>query len=259
MPELADGLRVIDADAHLTERHDLFTERAPKGYEDKVPHVVEIDGMDMWVIEGKTFGKAGSGGAWTFSIMTYVPSDSQGRAFIILLNDYEDGQGAGNNWSLQVGLDNDAGQIQDDPINIVPPVDTLPLITDEWVEFRAEIDLENDTCDYYYNDELFVEGKSWVDGVSGGGVAIIDAIDLYGDEPGVGGTTGVYFDDVSIQPAGGDCFADCDNNGQLNILDFVCYQGLFQAGDMAADCDDNGQLNILDFVCFQGAFQAGCP
>src|SRR5262245_1722471 len=46
----------------MTERHDLFTERAPEGYEDKVPHVAEIDGMDMWVIEGKTFGKAGSGG-----------------------------------------------------------------------------------------------------------------------------------------------------------------------------------------------------
>ena len=57
----------------------------------------------------------------------------------------------------------------------------------------------------------------------------------------------------------GGCIADCDDNGQLNILDFVCFQGLFQAGDPSADCDGNGQLNILDFVCFQQAFQAGCP
>ena len=28
--ELAEGLRVIDVDSHMTERHDLFTERAPK-------------------------------------------------------------------------------------------------------------------------------------------------------------------------------------------------------------------------------------
>ena len=62
MVKLAEGLRVVDADSHMTERHDLFTERAPKGYEDKVPHVERIDGQDMWVIEGKTFGKAGSGG-----------------------------------------------------------------------------------------------------------------------------------------------------------------------------------------------------
>jgi uncharacterized protein len=62
MVELIQGLRVIDVDSHMTERHDLFTERAPKGYDDRVPHVEEIDGMDMWVIEGHTFGKAGSGG-----------------------------------------------------------------------------------------------------------------------------------------------------------------------------------------------------
>ena len=62
MVQLIDGLRVVDVDSHMTERHDLFTERAPKGYEDRVPHVEEIDGMDMWVIEGHTFGKAGSGG-----------------------------------------------------------------------------------------------------------------------------------------------------------------------------------------------------
>src|SRR5262249_24778458 len=62
MVQLIDGLRDVDVDSHMTERHDLFTERAPKGYEDRVPHVEEIDGMDMWVIEGHTFGKAGSGG-----------------------------------------------------------------------------------------------------------------------------------------------------------------------------------------------------
>ena len=54
VPKLAEGLRVVDADSHMTERHDLFTERAPKGYEDRVPHVERIDGVDMWVIEGQT-------------------------------------------------------------------------------------------------------------------------------------------------------------------------------------------------------------
>ena len=57
---------------------------------------------------------------------------------------------------------------------------------------------------------------------------------------------------------GDDCFADCNGDGQLSILDFVCYQGLFQSGDMAADCNGDGALSILDFVCFQGAFQEGC-
>jgi len=58
---------------------------------------------------------------------------------------------------------------------------------------------------------------------------------------------------------GGECAADCNDDGALNILDFVCYQGLFQAGDPGADCNGDGVLNILDFVCYQGEFQAGCP
>ena len=58
---------------------------------------------------------------------------------------------------------------------------------------------------------------------------------------------------------GGGCYPDCDANGELNILDFVCYQTLFQSGDLGADCDGNAILNILDFVCFQIEFQAGCP
>ena len=81
MVQLAEGIRVVDADAHMTERHDLFTERAPKGYEDKVPHVVKIDGMDMWVIDGKTFGKAGSGGTIDHDGKKHPFRESQGGSW----------------------------------------------------------------------------------------------------------------------------------------------------------------------------------
>jgi hypothetical protein len=67
-----------------------------------------------------------------------------------------------------------------------------------------------------------------------------------------------YVDDWTVSIEGDDCPADCNGDGVLNILDFVCFQGVFQAGDPAADCNDDGLLNILDFVCFQGLFQAGC-
>ena len=56
-----------------------------------------------------------------------------------------------------------------------------------------------------------------------------------------------------------DCAADCDGNGELNVLDFVCFQNEWQAQNPAGDCDDNGAFNILDFVCYQGLFQQGCP
>ena len=53
-----DGLRVIDADTHLTEAHDLWTKRAPARYKDRVPHV--IDGREL----GRSDG--GDGGAGFF-------------------------------------------------------------------------------------------------------------------------------------------------------------------------------------------------
>ncbi|MEQ9096643.1 MAG: EF-hand domain-containing protein [Phycisphaerales bacterium] len=56
-----------------------------------------------------------------------------------------------------------------------------------------------------------------------------------------------------------DCVADCDGDGQLDFLDFLCFLNQFDAGDPAADCDGDGQLDFLDFLCFLNAFDAGCP
>ena len=81
MSQLVEDLRVVDADSHMTERHNLFTSRAPKGYEDKMPHVERINGADMWVIEGKTFGKAGSGGTIDHQGKKHPFRDSQGGSW----------------------------------------------------------------------------------------------------------------------------------------------------------------------------------
>ncbi len=51
-----DGLRVIDADTHLTEAHDLWTKRAPAKYKDRVPHVIDVDGKPMWYVDGAELG-----------------------------------------------------------------------------------------------------------------------------------------------------------------------------------------------------------
>ncbi len=56
-----------------------------------------------------------------------------------------------------------------------------------------------------------------------------------------------------------ECPADCDDNGRLDIFDFLCFQNLFAAGDAAADLDGDGQLTIFDFLAFQNEFSAGCP
>ena len=55
-------VRVIDADTHMTEAHDLWTSRAPAAYRDRVPHVEQIDGQPTWVVDGTPLGFAGGGG-----------------------------------------------------------------------------------------------------------------------------------------------------------------------------------------------------
>ena len=58
-----DQVKVVDADTHMTERHDLWTKRAPAAYRDRVPHVVQVDGAATWVVEdGAILGRAGAGG-----------------------------------------------------------------------------------------------------------------------------------------------------------------------------------------------------
>lgn len=54
------------------------------------------------------------------------------------------------------------------------------------------------------------------------------------------------------------CPADCNEDFQLDLSDFVCYQQTFQAGDPDADINGDGVLNILDFRAFQTIWVAGC-
>lgn len=55
------------------------------------------------------------------------------------------------------------------------------------------------------------------------------------------------------------CSADFNADGNLNILDFVAFQGAFVSQSLRADCDGSGEFDVLDFVCYQTAFSAGCP
>lgn len=50
--ETTTKVKVIDADTHLTEPHDLWTSRAPAKWRDRVPQVKMLDGQMSWVIDG---------------------------------------------------------------------------------------------------------------------------------------------------------------------------------------------------------------
>jgi predicted TIM-barrel fold metal-dependent hydrolase len=51
-PRAQSKLRVIDADTHWTEPHDLWTRRAPRSLRDRVPQVKMHDGQMSWIIDG---------------------------------------------------------------------------------------------------------------------------------------------------------------------------------------------------------------
>lgn len=61
-PDLLRDIRIIDADTHLTEPHDLWTSRAPARWSERVPQVNEVDGRPSWTFDGVVLGNASAGG-----------------------------------------------------------------------------------------------------------------------------------------------------------------------------------------------------
>jgi predicted TIM-barrel fold metal-dependent hydrolase len=62
MFEIANDVKVVDADSHWTPTHDLWTKRAPAGYKDRVLHVEVINGENMWVMDGEVLDPVRGGG-----------------------------------------------------------------------------------------------------------------------------------------------------------------------------------------------------
>ena len=190
------------------------------------------------------------GGVWTFSVMTFIPNDAQGDAYIIMLAEYP----APFNWAMQVHLDVPNGVVQAD----CGGNETIPIITGRWVEFRAEIDLPNDLVDYFYDGVEFVTDTSWTNRVGTPNGKTIQALDLYANEPG-SGTTGTYFDNVSLTSVEA-CPSDCDPcdmncDGTINAFDIEPFLGLLFDGDTpcdtcTGDANNDGNIDAFDIHPF---------
>ena len=92
-----DQVKVVDADTHMTERHDLWTSRAPAKYKDRMPHVEQIDGATQWVVERDVvLGRAGAGGVVDMH-------GNKGRSFEGLF-EWEIEQGHRAGWDLDARM-----------------------------------------------------------------------------------------------------------------------------------------------------------
>ena len=181
--------------------------------EKSVPYSVEIAGDSDLVHEyaGYTTGQ------WTYTAWQYIPSDFVGETGFMLLNTYEDG--GEKSWSTQLRFNADSGAVISDP-----ELNELWLVYDEWVEIRVEIDLDADIQDIYYDGDLIVS-KSWKDGVTGGGIANIAAVDLFANY-----ATAVFYDDMSLSGEG--------------LIPLICCDGELSWSNIAPGTQVNGEFKV---------------
>lgn len=149
------------------------------------PNSLEIIRGDDTV---KTFSGVTSG-FWSLSIQQYIPSSSSGGTYVILMNQYP----ANLNWSEQIYCDLTGGTIGSDMV----PGSSVPLIKDEWITLRFDINLDTSSVSSFYNNTL-VATHAWH---SGSGLNQLAALDLYADEDSVTGQVGaVYYDNLILIP-----------------------------------------------------------
>jgi hypothetical protein len=55
-----------------------------------------------------------------------------------------------------------------------------------------------------------------------------------------------------------ECYADFNEDGVLDLFDFLGFVNGFNGGSGRADCDGDRVWDLFDFLCFVNAFNAGC-
>ena len=165
------------------------------------------------------------------------------------------------NWNADYVWFNDLGTALTEA---VPDEGFQNLATNHWYRRCETFDLDTNrilsvsVTDLTTNETVTYEPPDrYLDGGAAGGLAPPNGFRFFVGSATVVGNT-LAFDNMSIEAAEVPCPADCNGDGLLNILDFVCFQTEWQNQTEAGDCDGNGEYNILDFVCFQGLFQKGC-
>ena len=128
-------------------------------------------------------------GQWVFKVMQYIPATSSGTNYVILLNRYQPPFTAAElNWSVQIQNNLDTGQI----ISDLGAGASRPLVKNQWVEIRVEINLAANTVAEFYNGQP-LSTHVWQDG---SGLNELQALNFFADN-----SDPVYYDNVNLAPA----------------------------------------------------------
>ncbi len=151
------------------------------------PHSIEVRDTSDAIHPFSGF----EGGRWTLTAWQYIPSNLSGMTFFVVNSYYQDG--GPYFWTVELHFNPTNGMVNDsirDPSGAL----ALPIVYDQWVEVRFEIDLTAGlgTLSQYYNNQLLLTGD-WITG--GIGQLAVGNIDLYAPH-----TTPVYYDDLALVP-----------------------------------------------------------
>jgi len=140
-------------------------------------------------------------GLWYAKAWTYVPSTQTGEMWFILMNTYDGAcaVAADCDWSIQVVLCNTGctttggnppspGFVTNYGAQTLPGAGAAALLTDQWVEVIAEINLDANSYTVYYNGAPF-DTQQYYDPATG--QQAIQAMDLYSN-----GSSESYMDNV---------------------------------------------------------------
>jgi hypothetical protein len=128
---------------------------------------------------------------WSFINICFIPTGALGEQYFILLNTYP--AGPLNNWSTQILIDMTANVVLDFDN---PNGPAIPIVRDQWIEVRVDIDFDTDTQSMYYNGQL-INQKSWTGGVAPGGALNLAALDIYSNN-----ASSIYYDDFVLRESG---------------------------------------------------------
>ena len=166
------------------DNDSTWTAPTSSAYSLTAPNSAQIGGSADLVHE-----YSAAGGYVQYRTMQYIPRDNAtGNSYFLLLNDYNDG--GPYDWSVQINLDMNAGQL----ISDFGGGATAPIVWDQWVELAFAIDLDANTVIEYYNGNVLAT-HVWDDT----GNNTLDAVDLFAN-----GASPIYYDNMSLVERGDD-------------------------------------------------------
>jgi hypothetical protein len=214
------------------------------------PHALRIQAGSDVVRRHSTSGSLGiAGGIWEFSVWTNVPSFATGRGYAILLNQYCSPE---SNWSMQIEFNADQGVVR------TFGGQELPMMKDQWINLRAEINLDEDRLSIWYGDFPLALDLVWTQNVGdtngNPGIPELAAINLYALD-----ITDMFFDDLSLTSEEPQvCLADVNGDGSVTPTDFTAWIDAFNNAMPGCDQNGDGMCTPTDFTAWIANFNAGC-